>query len=701
MRTTFLSLFSLFVSCFFLFLANGLINVLLPVRMGLDNVSTDTIGMVLSLYFVGLLLGALFSINLIKRAGHIRMFAGCVTLGAISILICSLFSETLLWGAMRVVLGFCNACAFTALESWLSSSSSKNTRGKILAVYNAVVLGGLFGGQFLMNLAKPQDTTLFVLSGILLCAAVLPLLMSKHAGPVVEEVTTMSLRALFKISPLGVVTCLVSGAIYSAAFNLLPIFANEYNIVDFQLSLYIGTAIFGAFLLQFPVGLLSDKYDRRTVLFSLLMISALVDIAMPTFALSEDLSAIFIGTAITCGIISCTYPLSISEVFDKLRHTEMVAGMGCMILVFSVGGIIGPYTASVVMSAFGGISLFYFLGVIQLLLAIFVIYRITMRKALPADEQENFVMQGSAFSSIIELDPRIDYIETVQPVSAEMKTILSVAKTNPAAAIKLVQEISKTNPVLALDIAKAMADIPNIDVLRLYEVMKEAIPNQVIDITRELAMAKPEMAYEILNEFSDSDPMKVELMAAEIGRDLPELRAQMAKIAMEAAPDSAVQVAEYYAEILAEEREEIRPIDRDEDTSEEDIVNLVSELWQGDPEHAINVAVAMVDAVPEAAVPLAEEYMVSQYNEPSEEECTEEVLTSDEKTTEEQCQDSIELVSRLAESAPEQAVDIAVAVLEVIPDSASEIVDAISAGEEAESGEWMNLLKDKPTNEEG
>ncbi|NMR27601.1 hypothetical protein HH219_19010 [Pseudoalteromonas sp. NEC-BIFX-2020_015] len=84
---------ALFTSCFILLLGNGLINVLLPVRMGFDGVDLDTIGMVLSLYFVGLLVGAIYSTNLIRRVGHIRMFAGCVALGAMSILICSILPK--------------------------------------------------------------------------------------------------------------------------------------------------------------------------------------------------------------------------------------------------------------------------------------------------------------------------------------------------------------------------------------------------------------------------------------------------------------------------------------------------------------------------------------------------------------------------------------------------------------------------------
>lgn len=337
------------------------------------------------------------------------MFAGCVSFGAVSILICSLYAEPLLWGAMRVVMGFCIACAFTAMESWLSDSSSKETRGQVLAIHNAVMLAGLFGGQFFMNVTSPQDNALFVIAGILLCTAVIPMVLSRHAGPVVEDVRSMSLRLLYKRSPLGVVSCLVSGMIYSALFSLLPIFAKEYDIIGFQLSLYMGAAILGAFILQFPVGYLSDRFDRRTVLLVLLIISAIADIAITVFASSSIEWAMFIATAVTSGIIACTYPVSITEAFDKLRQSEMVSAMGSMILAFAIGGIIGPYSASLVMNSFGGVALFYFLAVTQLLLACFVIFRMIARKALPISEQEQFVMQGTTVSSAVVLDPRTAY----------------------------------------------------------------------------------------------------------------------------------------------------------------------------------------------------------------------------------------------------------------------------------------------------
>ncbi|MFT5720091.1 MAG: MFS family permease [Motiliproteus sp.] len=690
MRTTLVPLVSLFISCFVLLLGNGLINVLIPVRMGLDAVNTNTIGMVLSLYFVGMLLGAIYSKNLIRRAAHIRVFAGCVALGAVSILVCSLYSDPVLWGGMRIVLGFCNACAFTAMESWLSDSSTKKTRGKLLATYNAVVLSGLFFGQFFMNIASPAGSALFVFSGILLCVAIIPMVLSRNNGPAITEVSPMSLFALYKISPLGVVSCLVSGIIYSATFNLLPVFAKDYGIVDFQLSLYVGAALIGAFLLQFPVGYLSDRFDRRTVLIILLSVSAVADIVIPVFASQEILWAVFLGTAITCGIIACTYPLSISEAFDKLRQSEMVAAMGSMILAFSIGGILGPYTASIAMDAFGSASLFYFVALIQLLLGGFVMYRMSVRDALPVEEQEHFVMQGAAITASIDLDPRTEYIEQELALSSEAETAATIAETDPAAAVKMARAIAMANPVLGVEVAAAVATVPGINVLRLYEVMKEAVPDQILAVTRAVITVRPELAYELVSKLAEWYPEQVVSVAAEIGRALPELRIEMARVAVESAPETAIEVAEYYAQVLAEEREALRPADRAEDAGDEAAASIASQLWNLAPEQALDVAVAMVEGVPDSAVQVAEEFL----NCHTEGADADKEIDADEETKPYQL--AVELILRLADAAPENAMEVAVAVIEAIPESASDVVDAISKGDESTEGEWVVSVDEKP-----
>ncbi len=674
MRNTLLPLIALFSSAVILYLGVGLMNILVPSRMGLEGMPTDTIGMVLSMYFIGMFAGALHSKQLVKRVGHIRAFAGSVAIEAICILAFTLDANALLWGVLRILLGFSHACLLTAMESWLSDSASEETRGKVLAVYNACIMGGLFGGQFLMGAAEPSDNTLFIIVGMLFCMAALPILFSRSQGPVIVTIEPMSIISLFKISPLGVATCLTSGAVYSALFNLLPVFAAEYHINGFQLSLFMGCAIIGAFMLQFPVGLLSDRFDRRSVLLVLLLISSVLGIAIIPLVQMEMMAGIFILNGVTAGIITCYYPLSVAESFDKLKKTEMVSAMGSLLLVFGIGGAIGPYSASLVMQAFGSSSLFYFLAILQILLALFTVYRMMVSKALPVSEQEDFVMQSAALSTSVNLDPRTEYSEPDAVRSSDAKTAVLIAESDPAAAVRMARALTFKNPEKGTEVAAAVATVPGIDVMRLYEVMKETAPNQILEITRAIVKAKPELAPELVSQLAEWYPQQAIEVAIEVGRLFPDMRIEMARIAVASAPESATQVAEYYSGLIAEEREAIRPADREEDTSESDALNMVSELWDANPDQALDIAVTVAKSVPETAVPMTEEYMTNY-----EHDITADSAQSDTgnftDSQEAEYPDAIEWVSRLSEAAPDQAMDVAATVVAAVPDSMLEVTE--------------------------
>ncbi|MDP2561794.1 MFS transporter [Psychrobium sp. 1_MG-2023] len=747
MKNTLLSLLSLFASCFILFFANGLINVLLPVRMGLDQVDTDTIGMVLSLYFVGMLLGAIFSKNLIKQAGHIRVFAGCVALSAVSILICSLHTDPLLWGVMRILLGFCNACAFTAMESWLSDSATKENRGRLLSVYHATALSGLFAGQFLMNAADPMTSTLFVLSGILLALAVIPVAFSRHKGPKVEDVVTMSIPSLFKISPLAAITCFIYGIVYASMFNLLPVFAQANDINKFDLSLYIGCAIFGAFIMQFPVGYLSDKLDRRSLLLGMLIISIIMASQIPQFVSASLNPVLLIATLITGGILACLYPLSVAELLDKLKQQQMVSAMGTMILISAIGGVIGPYSASVLMNQFGSDALFYFIISIELFLAIFVVIRMKARQALPVAEQESFVAQVATAPLSSELDPRTQFNQQQQPLSAQAQIAQQIAELDPGAAVKMARAIAIDNPEHGVEVASAVAAVEGINVLRLYEVMKEAAPFDMPHITQAIINTKPELAYQLVSQLAIWYPNQVVSVAMQISESFPELRNEMARVAVESAPESATQVAEYYANVLAQEQHNTRPADRQESTTQTDAVSLAQELWQSSPQQALDVTVAMIDNVPEAAASLTQGYITNTKEQHSAADSAQgaQLLSRVAKVSPQQVVDvavavadskpqhvveiatdvanliheqqpespqaqtvnqsveqsdenkvALEIVQRLANVSPEDTEEVAAAVIDAIPSAASQVVSAISTGDEPKEGEWVELIEDKP-----
>ena len=354
------------------------------------------------------------------------------------------------------------------------------------------------------------------------------------------------------------------------------------------------------------------------------------------------------------------------------------------------------------MGVFGNQILFYFVGCIQLILAAFVILRMRVRTALPTEDQESFVMQSGAMPAATNLDPRMEYVEAVMPLTAEVQTAVEIAETDPATAVRMAQTLVVEKPEQGVDIAAEVAKVEGVDPLRLYEVMLETVPEQILEVTSAMVQATPDLAYELVRQLAQSHPDEVVEVAAEIGRTLPDLRLDMAKIAVESAPESAVEVAEYYAQVMSEEIDAIRPADRDDDTSEQDAVDMVSQLSELAPEHTLDVATTIVEAVPDSAVSIASEVagglsvdaeseMIADEEQPVAN--TADIVwtaeTEDEAQAEQLNQDAAELMTRLSEAAPDQAMDIGVAVVEALPETAvavaTEYANSISDRQSAEA----------------
>lgn len=242
---------------------NGLVSLLIPMRLSVESISTDKIGLVLSVYAIGYLIGAHYSKKFIHRVGHIRTFALCGSLMSFAILVCALTMDLWVWAVMRLVMGFAVAITIATFDGWLSQATNKNDRGQVLAFNQVVVFSAICISQFFVLLSPPTTTTLFILAGILFFISISPLAVGKIQGPAMEEFESLSLRQTFNISPLGVACCISCGFIYAALINLLPIYAGTYGVINLELSILMASAVAGAVIMQLPIGFLSDRYDRR------------------------------------------------------------------------------------------------------------------------------------------------------------------------------------------------------------------------------------------------------------------------------------------------------------------------------------------------------------------------------------------------------------------------------------------------------
>ena len=386
------SVSSIFVAVLLFMLGNSLLAITLPLKMEAAGVANELTGVVMAAYFAGLLAGCIYGKTLIFRVGHIRAFAGLSALNVGAILCHAMIFDPMAWAVLRFVSGLCIAGIFSALESWLNDRLDNTNRGRVLGVYMVITYFAMALGQLSINVWDVDSAGGFIAAALLTSLAIVPVALTRAEAPSLAKAAPITMGELYRISPLAVTSAVCSGLMLGAFWGMGAIFGREIGLSVFETSLFTGSYIFGGLLLQIPIGRLSDRFDRRTVLCNVLAGATMVCFAgLAAGRLGDPLPVVLALAALLGGAISNVYPLAIAQAFDYLDREQYVAGASRMLMAFSVGAVAGPLVCSIAMSWLGPHAFFGYIGAIAGLLTAFVLYRMGRRKPLPVEEQLDFV----------------------------------------------------------------------------------------------------------------------------------------------------------------------------------------------------------------------------------------------------------------------------------------------------------------------
>jgi MFS family permease len=664
----------LFLSCFIFMLGHGLVGLLIPMRLSAESISTDKIGLILSVYAIGYLIGAYYSKKFIHKVGHIRTFALCGSLMSFAILVSALTMDLWVWGVMRFVMGFAVAITIATFDGWLSQATNKSARGQVLAFNQVVVFSAICISQFFVLLSPPTTTTLFILAGILFSISISFLAIGKIQTPAIEEFESLSLRQTFNISPLGVVCCISCGFIYAALINLLPIYAEGYGVIDLELSILMASAVAGAVIMQLPIGFLSDRYDRRHLIFTMVTIIIVLSIIFPIVFRLGLLIPSYIIIGVMSGLVLCLYPLGISETFDKVQQSQMVGAMSSLLGFYAIGSIFGPYLASLMMKYFGAEGLFSTLCTLEVMFLCFIVYRMRVRESLPIEQQESFVM-SSPNSVVPLLDPRTEYEESSEETSPMVDSVVLLALENPQAAVKLAQMFVKNDPDQAQALATALTEQDTIGITQIYKSIIEQAPELSADIADTLVSAHPDQMEQLVEFVMQGDSHNQNAILLAIASALPNFGGAAIQTAVDNMGDDEskqlLDLTEEYFQQVHEESSSMRPADLAADAPQQVAAEVFNHIIDSTDVHHDELAHTASQAMPEVSGMVAETYInnfIDQQDEPSQDIQQEEL---NEAIT--------NYMEHVVENQPEQAVDIGATMVEQSPENASEVVEILQS----------------------
>ncbi|MGJ8521980.1 putative MFS-type transporter YcaD [Carnimonas sp. R-84981] len=370
---------------FMLALGNGFLTTLVPLRLSAADYSVQTIGYVSAAYYAGLCAGALINERLLMRAGYIRAYACFCAIVAVSALIQGVSQDIYVWLGVRLLCGWATAGAFLVIESWLLSMGDAKTRGRILAFYMVAFYGAMTIGQLLIG---PLNTPLessdaqlpFIFAAMIAALSLVPITMIPRSAPLIEQQTPLPPWQLAKITPTGSGGALGAGIMMGAIYSVLPLYLDHLaGGAGSMVGIMMAVVVVGGMLLQYPIGLWSDRTDRQWVLIWLSAFLVGASALLPLLALNHW--TLGVGLFVFGGAAFALYPVTISHAGDRAPAGAMVGMAQGMLFVNSLGSVLAGPLISPLMERIGDNGFFVGSGLVFLLLMLFFGWRRTHRSA--------------------------------------------------------------------------------------------------------------------------------------------------------------------------------------------------------------------------------------------------------------------------------------------------------------------------------
>ena len=379
---------ALLFGMFLLMLGNGVQGTLLGIRGSLEGFSAGSMSLIMSGYFVGFLFGSRLAPHLIRNVGHVRVFAALASLVSAALILFAALPNEYVWFFLRIIVGFCFSGIYVVAESWLNDSSTNETRGQTLSAYLIVQMMGIVVAQWLLNFADVAGFILFIIISVAVSLSFAPILLSVSPAPMFQTTKPMSLRQLYVASPLGIVGIFLLGGIFAALFGMTSVYGTEKNMSVGEISIFVGIIYIGGMLLQFPIGWISDRMDRRLLIIGITIAGGLA--CLMAFNAASNLTVILICSFIIGGVANPLYSLLLAYTNDFLDHDDMAAASGGLIFVNGVGAIAGPLVVGWMMGRYGPDSFFLYIGILLFLMAVYAVYRTFQRQAPSVDDTASY-----------------------------------------------------------------------------------------------------------------------------------------------------------------------------------------------------------------------------------------------------------------------------------------------------------------------
>lgn len=338
-----------------------------------EGFSNQAVALIVTAYYVGYLGGSLRGGRLIARVSHRRAFAIAAAVAAACNSLMPLNTSFSAWLLFQGLIGASFGIVYVATESWLNLVATEKNRGRLMALYMFCMMLGLSAGPYFLNLYAVTGHELFSILSIILGVVGISILMNNASIPRQHEISRLSVFTLWRYAPSSILSLSLISIVLSGVYGLTALYATKMGMDTQRISIFVSMLFLGGFFFQWPLGYLSDHYDRFLVFSGVAFLSALCAFVI---SMSDDSWFLLIMGFFFGGLFFPLYSLCVATIYDRVEGVDILPASSCVIFIGCLGSMVGPLLMTGLMDTFGPESFFVMQAGVCALAGVLMLVRI-------------------------------------------------------------------------------------------------------------------------------------------------------------------------------------------------------------------------------------------------------------------------------------------------------------------------------------
>ena len=288
-----------------------------------------------------------------------------------------IFDTLTSWFIIRFIIGFAGALAWNAFDTWMLSMADDTNRGKIVTIYNTVFVIGFALGPMVLYMTGIEGWLPFVVISALSFAAIIPLVTMEIDDPELPEKKTLPVLATIVAAPTIFGAAILCGLDDVMFVSFFPIFMIKNQFAQEIALQYVTITLVGGVICQPIIGVMLDKFNKRTLMNSAVIITFICPIIFSFYL--DNFYVMAVSCFIWGGAASGLFAISLTMLGERYSASQVAGATAILVMVFECGSLAGPVVGGRVMDMFGPMGFIYTITSFTFLFLLISIYR-TIRR---------------------------------------------------------------------------------------------------------------------------------------------------------------------------------------------------------------------------------------------------------------------------------------------------------------------------------